>query len=279
MSRALITRYSSPPCYDFMSSLFRRHMTLTILSLYPQFTNRKFVDKLDPNFAEKIRHIRDPKARMAVVWAHCKGKMVCEPDDPKEEGADGEAEEGKKGHGGCGHNQPVVRKEGLKLFVQYKKTKDDDDVSSLFRSFHGFFLILSQDMKAMQPDKRLITPSEVYTVFKKMSDHDLHLLGLSEEYARPEWMILTVMPVPPPPVRPSIAVDGGAMRSEDDLTYKLGDIIKASANVRRCEQEGAPAHVITEFEQLLQVCHFLLLNLPSTLTKCGTVPCCDVYGQ
>ena len=72
-------------------------------------------------------------------------------------------------------------------------------------------------------------------------------------------MILTVMPVPPPPVRPSIAVDGGAMRSEDDLTYKLGDIIKASANVRRCEQEGAPAHVITEFEQLLQVCFTLII--------------------
>lgn len=93
----------------------------------------------------------------------------------------------------------------------------------------------------------------MYTALKKISDADLHMLGLSDEYARPEWMILTVMPVPPPPVRPSIAVDGGAMRSEDDLTYKLGDIIKASANVRRCEQEGAPAHVITEFEQLLQV--------------------------
>lgn len=92
-----------------------------------------------------------------------------------------------------------------------------------------------------------------------MSDSDLHLLGLSDEYARPEWMILTVLPVPPPPVRPSIAVDGGTMRSEDDLTYKLGDIIKASANVRRCEQEGAPAHVITEFEQLLQVCNILLI--------------------
>lgn len=57
------------------------------------------------------------------------------------------------------------------------------------------------------------------------------------------------MPVPPPPVRPSIAVDGGAMRSEDNLTCKL--IIKVSANVSHCEQEGAPAHVITEFEQLL----------------------------
>ena len=112
---------------------------------------------------------------------------------------------------------------------------------------------LFKEMKSLQPDKRPFSPSEVYAVLRKISDADLHLLGLSDEYARPEWMILTVMPVPPPPVRPSIAVDGGTMRSEDDLTYKLGDIIKASANVRRCEQEGAPAHVITEFEQLLQV--------------------------
>ncbi|GLB36718.1 putative DNA-dependent RNA polymerase catalyzes the transcription of DNA into RNA using the four ribonucleoside triphosphates as substrates [Lyophyllum shimeji] len=213
-------------------------------------------DILDPNFADKIRHIRDPKARMAMVWSHCKTKTVCEPDDPKEEGAE-EHDEVKKGHGGCGHVQPQIRKEGLKLFVQYKRQKDDDE-----------------EIKSLQPDKRLITPSEVYTVFKKMSDHDLHLIGLSEEYARPEWMILTVMPVPPPPVRPSIAVDGGAMRSEDDLTYKLGDIIKASANVRRCEQEGAPAHVISEFEQLLQfhVATYMdndIAGIPQALQKSG----------
>lgn len=83
--------------------------------------------KSDPNFADKIRHVRDPKARMAVVWAHCKTKMVCEPDDIKEEG-DGGDEDAKKGHGGCGHIQPLIRKEGLKLFVQYKKPKDDDEV-------------------------------------------------------------------------------------------------------------------------------------------------------
>ncbi|KAJ4477824.1 beta and beta-prime subunits of DNA dependent RNA-polymerase [Lentinula edodes] len=214
-------------------------------------------DIADPNFADKIRHVRDPKKRMAVVWSHCKSKMVCEPDDPKEEGAEPEPEDTKKGHGGCGHIQPLVRKEGLKLFLQYKKPKDDDE-----------------EIKSMQPDKRLMTPQEVYTTFKKMSDSDLHLIGLSEEFARPEWMILTVMPVPPPPVRPSIAVDGGAMRSEDDLTYKLGDIIKASANVRRCEQEGAPAHVITEFEQLLQfhVATYMdndIAGIPQALQKSG----------
>jgi len=72
---------------------------------------------------------------MAIVWAHCKTKMACEPDDPKEEGVDPDNEDPKRGHGGCGHIQPQVRKEGLKLFVQYKKTKDDDDVClfNLFR--------------------------------------------------------------------------------------------------------------------------------------------------
>ena len=103
------------------------------------------------------------------------------------------------------------------------------------------------------PDKRPFTAFDVYNTLRKISDEHLDLMGLSVEYARPEWMILTVLPVPPPPVRPSISVDGGTMRSEDDLTFKLGDILKANANVRRCEQEGTPAHVISEFEQLLQV--------------------------
>lgn len=76
-------------------------------------------------------------------------------------------------------------------------------------------------------------------------------MGLSEEFARPEWMIITVLPVPPPQVRPSIQMDGTS-RGEDDLTHKLSDILKANANVKRCESEGAPVHVVNEFEQLLQ---------------------------
>ncbi|KAH9891211.1 beta and beta-prime subunits of DNA dependent RNA-polymerase [Cubamyces lactineus] len=213
-------------------------------------------DSSDPTFADRIRHIRDPKARMQAVWNFCKSKMICEPDEPKDENDAGE-DEPKKGHGGCGATQPQIRKEGLKLFVQYKRGKDEDE-----------------EVKSLQPDKRLFPPHEVYTALKKISDSDLHLLGLSVEYARPEWMILTVLPVPPPPVRPSIAVDGGAMRSEDDLTYKLGDIIKASASVRRCEQEGAPAHVINEFEQLLQfhVATYMdndIAGIPQALQKSG----------
>ncbi len=64
---------------------------------------------------------------MAIVWNHCKSKMVCEADEQRDEG-DLDGDEPKKGHGGCGHLQPLIRKEGLKLFLQYKKPKDDDEV-------------------------------------------------------------------------------------------------------------------------------------------------------
>ena len=66
---------------------------------------------------------------MAAVWAHCKIKMTCEADEPKED-EDGMAQDGepeKKGHGGCGHVQPNIRKEGLKLFLVYKKQKDEEE--------------------------------------------------------------------------------------------------------------------------------------------------------
>lgn len=76
-------------------------------------------------------------------------------------------------------------------------------------------------------------------------------MGLSPDWARPEWMIITVLPVPPMPVRPSVSMAGKG-RSEDDLTHKLSDIMKVNINLKRHENEGSPAHVVMEFEQLLQ---------------------------
>ena len=114
--------------------------------------------------------------------------------------------------------------------------------------------LVDKDVKTAQPDERLPKLAEVYNVVNKVSDDGPSPLGLSDGYARPDWMILIVMPVPSPPVRPSILAGGDTMRSKHDLAYKLGNIINALANVRRCEEKGALAYVIKEFEQLLQVC-------------------------
>ena len=41
-----------------------------------------------------------------------------------------------------------------------------------------------------------------------MSDEDCETLGFNPKFARPDWLVLTVFPVPPPPVRPSVMMDG-----------------------------------------------------------------------
>lgn len=158
-------------------------------------------------------------------------------DDGNQDFNDPKAKLKQKGHGGCGNIQPEIRKDALKLTGTWKLPKGAEE-----------------DDGDKTPEKRPITPQMALNVFRNISDRDLAVLGLNADYARPEWMIMTVMPVPPPAVRPSISVDGTSqgMRSEDDLTYKLSDIIRANSNVKRCEQEGSPQHVVDEFVSLLQ---------------------------
>ena len=160
----------------------------------------------------------------------CETTMALEDDAPPDK-----IKEPRHDHGGCGNIQPEVRREGLRLTGTWKAQKGDEE------------------NEGQQPEKKPITPQMALNIFRHISTEDIKRMGLSNDYARPEWMIITVLPVPPPPVRPSISVDGGnGPRGEDDLTYKLGDIIRANGNVRRCETEGSPAHVVNEFEQLMQ---------------------------
>jgi len=182
--------------------------------------------------------LREPKRRFDAIHRLCKPKLICEADQPDDDGEGG----GDKGapkpkHGGCGNIQPDIRKEGLRLIGSWKVPKGEDE-----------------EVDTKEKDKRPISPQQALNVFRSISTEDIKTIGLSNDYARPDWMIITVLPVPPPPVRPSIVMDGSSSgpRGEDDLTYKLGDIIRASANVRRCEAEGSPQHVIAEFETLLQ---------------------------
>ena len=47
-----------------------------------------------------------------------------------------------------------------------------------------------------------ISAEQVLNILRRISDDDLRDMGLNNDYARPEWMVTTVLAVPPPPVRP-----------------------------------------------------------------------------
>lgn len=55
-----------------------------------------------------------------------------------------------------------------------------------------------------------LTAERVYEIFKRISDEECELLGMNPKFARPDWMIITVVPVPPLPVRPAVIMNGSA---------------------------------------------------------------------
>ena len=72
-----------------------------------------------------------------------------------------------------------------------------------------------------------LTPADIRARLERIPDKDVLLLGFHPEKARPEWTVITVLPVPPISVRPSILLETG-VRSEDDLTHKLVDIVRTN---------------------------------------------------
>ena len=98
---------------------------------------------------------------------------------------------------------------------------------------------------------RRLTPNMIREWFERIPDYDLELLGFKPESARPEWMILQVLPVPPVDVRPSIILESG-IRAEDDLTHKLVDIIRINQRLRENIDAGAPTLIIEDLSELLQ---------------------------
>jgi len=102
----------------------------------------------------------------------------------------------------------------------------------------------------LENEKRL-TPIDVRTRLERLNDETIAKLNLDPQFARPEWMILTVLPVPPVTIRPSITLETGE-RSEDDLTHKLGDIVRINQRLFENINAGAPEIIVEDLWDLLQ---------------------------
>lgn len=96
-----------------------------------------------------------------------------------------------------------------------------------------------------------LLPITIRERFTQIKDEDLKLLGYDPNTARPEWFILQVLPVPPVTVRPSIILETG-IRSEDDLTHKMVDIIRVNQRLKESKDAGTPPLIVQDLVDLLQ---------------------------
>ncbi len=99
--------------------------------------------------------------------------------------------------------------------------------------------------------EKRIWPTEIRERLERIPDKDVEALGFDPTRFRPEWLILTVLPVPPVTIRPSIILETGE-RAEDDLTHKLADIVTINLRLRENIDAGAPQLIIEDLWDLLQ---------------------------
>lgn len=99
--------------------------------------------------------------------------------------------------------------------------------------------------------KRRLFPGDIRDKLARIPDDEARLAGIDPKIFRPEWAVLTLLLVPPVTVRPSITLESGE-RSEDDLTHKLSDIIRANQRLWENLNAGAPEVIIEDLWDLLQ---------------------------
>ena len=99
--------------------------------------------------------------------------------------------------------------------------------------------------------KKRLSPIEVRERLVAIKDEELRKIGINPKSCRPEWAVIALLLVPSVTVRPSITLDTGE-RSEDDLTHKLSDIIRANQRLWENLNAGAPEVIIEDLWDLLQ---------------------------
>lgn len=237
-----------------------------------------------------------PRKRLTYVYDLCKGKNICEGGEDMDIGKEGEEKKGT-GHGGCGHYQPSIRRQGLDLTAEWKHVNEDSQekkivitaervweilkhitgtdllyfVSNIYIFSENIVYLLSDSTntvyyyyhqmhsKPSTGDIDLIIVTLVYYVSDStlltylcfFADEESFILGMDPKFARPDWMIVTVLPVPPLSVRPAVVMFGAA-KNQDDLTHKLSDIIKSNNELMRNELSGVAAHVLADNIRMLQ---------------------------
>lgn len=186
--------------------------------------SRLLLDHNDQRFKNSVL-IKNPKARGRHLYKICENIKKCAP-GYNEKDADEENEE--VGYGGCGSVQPKIVRDGIGLTIEFEEPVED------------------------YPDrKRRLNAEEALKILKGISDLDCEALGFDPARSRPDWMIIQVLPVAPPCVRPYVALDS-TLRSEDDLTHQYTQILKTNNKLASEIERGSPQHLINQDIMVLQ---------------------------
>ncbi len=145
----------------------------------------------------------------------------------------------------------MLSKDDLKKYSPTKRIKRAKDRRKCPHCKSPHERVRLEKPTSFRRGKKRLFPTEVRDILTQIPDNELRKIKIDPENFRPEWAILTSLLVPPVTVRPSIILESGE-RSEDDLTHKLSDIIRANQRLWENLNAGAPEVIIEDLWDLLQ---------------------------
>eukprot|EP00331_Platyophrya_macrostoma_P013334 CAMPEP_0176430784 /NCGR_PEP_ID=MMETSP0127-20121128/14445_1 /TAXON_ID=938130 /ORGANISM="Platyophrya macrostoma, Strain WH" /LENGTH=1679 /DNA_ID=CAMNT_0017812711 /DNA_START=110 /DNA_END=5149 /DNA_ORIENTATION=+ len=177
----------------------------------------------DADDIKKLQAIKVPANRLNFLYKKLKGVTSCKVKAQE----DGDKSD-KPTVSGCGYEQPKFEHdlENLQLKATFKKKPDGE-----------------------KDNKVNFTARRALEILKQIPDEECKLMGF-EKTNRPENFIITVYPVAPPSVRPSVDRPGG-LTSEDDLTYQYQQILKANLAVADSISKGNASDIIDQETDIL----------------------------
>src|SRR5579885_2784126 len=157
--------------------------------------------------------------------------------------------------------------EGLKrmdLLQENRYRELKDNFPGVFRAGMGAEavreLISNIDLDKLAADLRHEISSTVGQRRKKATKRLKVVEAFRKSATSPEWMILTVLPVLPPDLRPMVQLDGGRFATSD-LNDLYRRVINRNNRLKRLLELGAPEIIIRNEKRMLQeACDALIDN-------------------
>nr|ALK02051.1 RNA polymerase III largest subunit [Starmerella magnoliae] len=170
----------------------------------------------------------------------------------------------------CDALNGVVKKAGPLKIVHDKfrwiGKKTPDEKLEFDKSFEAVIEHMPDAEKLSKKALDDLNPLRVLNLFKELNPSDYELLGLAAPPASYLWQ---EVPAPPVCIRPSITQDTAS--NEDDLTVKLTEIVKASAQIRAGFDNGMALNELMNQWDFMQLSLALYINA-DTPTSTQTAP-------
>ncbi|CAI2350380.1 unnamed protein product [Caenorhabditis sp. 36 PRJEB53466] len=160
----------------------------------------------------------------------------------------------------CGLKNGTVKKAvGAVLKIAFASPVPADELGK-FQTMFNANQEVAEHVKKMK--FTLLNPLFVQKIFANIREADIPVLMVrsGEDEKHPNDLLLTRMPVPPVCIRPSVVSEVKSGTTEDDVTMKLMEIMMTNDVLKKHKRDGAPAKVLFETWEHLQIQCALYIN-------------------